>query len=84
MMENKDHEKFINYFKNISSLTVIDIPNQANAISGKKLKEKFKKFKNLNYVKTIEQALKSLQLEKNDIILITGSIYLAGEVLNLN
>ena len=84
MMENKDHEKFINYFKNISSLTVIDIPNQANAISGEKLKEKFKKFKNLNYVKTIEQALKSLQLEKNDIILITGSIYLAGEVLNLN
>ncbi len=84
MMENKDHEKFINYFKNISSLTVIDIPNQANAISGKKLKEKFKKFKNLNYVKNIEQALKSLQLEKNDIILITGSIYLAGEVLNLN
>ncbi len=84
MMENKDHEKFINYFRNISSLTVIDIPNQANAISGKKLKEKFKKFKNLNYVKNIEQALKSLQLEKNDIILITGSIYLAGEVLNLN
>ena len=84
MMENKDHEKFINYFKNISSLTVIDIPNQANAISGKKLKEKFKKFKNLNYVKNIEQALKSLQLEKNDIVLITGSIYLAGEVLNLN
>ena len=84
MMENKDHEKFINHFKNISSLTVIDIPNQTNAISGKKLKEKFKKFKNLNYVKTIEQALKSLQLEKNDIILITGSIYLAGEVLNLN
>ena len=84
MMENKDHEKFINYFKNISSLTVIDIPNQANAISGEKLKEKFKKFKNLNYVKNIEQALKSLQLEKNDIILITGSIYLAGELLNLN
>ena len=84
MMENKDHEKFINYFKNISSLTVIDIPNQTNAISGKKLKEKFKKFKNLNYVKNIEQALKALQLEKNDIILITGSIYLAGEMFNLN
>ena len=84
MIENKDHEKFINYFKNISSLTVVDIPNQANAISGEKLKEKFKKFKNLNYVKNIELALKSLQLEKNDIILITGSIYLAGELLNLN
>ena len=84
MMENKDHKKFINYFKNISSLTVIDIPNQTNAISGGKLKEKFKKFKNLNYAKSIELALKALQLEKNDIILITGSIYLAGEMLNLN
>ena len=84
MMENKDHKKFINYFKNISSLTVIDIPNQANAISGEKLKEKFKKFKNLNYAKSIELALKALQLEKNDIILITGSIHLAGEMFNLN
>ena len=84
MMENKDHKKFINYFKNISSLTVIDIPNQTNAISGWKLKEKFKKFKNLNYAKSIEIALKALQLEKNDIILITGSIYLAGEMFNLN
>ena len=84
MMENKDHKKFINYFKNISSLTVIDIPNQSNAISGRKLKEKFKKFKNLNYAKSIELALKALQLEKNDIILITGSIHLAGEMFNLN
>ena len=84
MMENKDHKKFINYFKNISSLTVIDIPNQTNAISGEKLKEKFEKFKNLNYAKSIELALKALQLEKNDIILITGSIYLAGEMFNLN
>ena len=84
MMENKDHKKFISYFKNISSLTVIDIPNQTNAISGGELKEKFKKFKNLNYAKSIELALKALQLEKNDIILITGSIYLAGEMFNLN
>ena len=84
MMENKDHKKFINYFKNISSLTVIDIPNQTNAISGEKLKEKFEKFKNLNYAKSIELALKALQLEKNDMILITGSIHLAGEMFNLN
>ena len=40
MMENKDHEKFLSYFKDISSLTVVDIPNQINAISGIKLKEK--------------------------------------------
>ena len=33
MMTNKNHEKYISYFKDISSLTTIDIPNQPNAIS---------------------------------------------------
>ena len=84
MMENKDHEKFLSYFKDISSLTVVDIPNQINAISGIKLKEKFKNISNLNYKESIEQAIKSLRLERNDIVLITGSIYLAGEVLRIN
>ena len=80
----KDHEKFISYFKNISSLTLVDIPNQINAISGMKLKEKLKNVSNLNYKESIEQAIKSLRLERNDIVLITGSIYLAGEVLRIN
>ena len=84
MMENKDHEKFLSYFKDISSLTVVDIPNQINAISGIKLKEKLKNISNLNYKESIEQAIKSLRLERNDIVLITGSIYLAGEVLRIN
>ena len=35
MMANKDHEKYISYFKDISSLTTVDIPNQPNSISGK-------------------------------------------------
>ena len=43
-----------------------------------------KNFSNLNYRESIEQALKSLKLKRNDIVVITGSIYLAGEVLNLN
>ena len=84
MMENKDHEKFLSYFKDISSLTVVDIPNQINAISGIKLKEKLKNISSLNYKESIEQAIKSLRLERNDIVLITGSIYLAGEVLKIN
>ena len=84
MMENKDHEKFFSYFKDISSLTVVDIPNQINAISGIKLKEKLKNISSLNYKESIEQAIRSLRLERNDIVLITGSIYLAGEVLRIN
>ena len=84
MMANKDHEEYMSYFKNISSLTTIDIPNQPNSIKGKDLKNKLNKFHNLNYEKSIEDALKKISTNKDDIILITGSLYLAGEVLNLN
>ena len=38
----------------------------------------------IKYKRSIEEALKSLKLHDEDIILITGSLYLAGEVLNLN
>tara|TARA_B110001452_G_scaffold5384_1_gene5049 strand:+ start:1281 stop:2549 length:1269 start_codon:yes stop_codon:yes gene_type:complete len=84
MMANKDHNEYISYFKNISSLTTIDIPNQPNSIKGNKLKYKIKNFKNVNYEDSIEKAIMSIDLQENDIILITGSLYLAGEVLNLN
>ena len=84
MMANKDHNEYISYFKNIKSLTTIDIPNQPNSIKGSELKEKIKNFKNINYQKSIVEAVKSINLQENDIILITGSLYLAGEVLNLN
>ena len=84
MMSNKDHKKYISFFKDISSLTTVDIPNQKNAISGKKLMEKFKNVLNVRYEENIENAIKSLPLKENDILIITGSLYLAGEILNLN
>ena len=84
MMANKDHEEYVSYFKNISSLTTIDIPNQPNSIKGEDLKNKLNKFPNLNYEKSVEDALKKISTDNDDIILITGSLYLAGEVLNLN
>jgi len=85
MMANKDHEKYISFFKNkIKSITTVDIPNQTNAINGEKLKNKITGFNNVNYKKSILEALKSLELQEKDIVLITGSLYLAGEVLNLN
>ena len=80
---NKEHDKYISYFKDISSITTIDIPNQ-NSISGKELKDKFKNHPNVQYQEGIEQAIKSVPLKENDILIITGSLYLAGEVLNLN
>ena len=85
MMSNKNHQEFLNNFINkISSLTTVDIPNQPNAINGQDLKNKIKGFKNINYKNSIKEALNSLDLKENDIAIITGSLYLAGEVLNLN
>ena len=84
MMANKDHEKYISYLKNISSITTVDIPNQENSISGESLKEKFKNYPNVKYQKSIENAIKSISLDKGDLLLITGSLYLCSEVLNQN
>ena len=84
MMSNKDHNEYIDYFKDINTLTTIDIPNQPNAIKGNELKEKIKNFENIKYKKSVEEAITSIDLQEDDIILITGSLYLAGEVLNLN
>ncbi len=84
MMANKDHQEYISYFKNISSLTTIDIPNQPNSIKGEDLKNKLNNLPNLNYKESVEDALKNISAANEDVILITGSLYLAGEVLNLN
>jgi len=84
MMSNKDHNEYINYFKDIETLTTIDIPNQPNAIKGNELKKKIKNFSNIEYKISIDEAISSIKIQENDIILITGSLYLAGEVLNLN
>ena len=84
MMANKNHNKYMAYFDDIESLTVIDIPNQPNAIKGNDLKNKINNFKNIVYKESVQEAISSIKLQDNDIILITGSLYLAGEVLNLN
>jgi dihydrofolate synthase/folylpolyglutamate synthase len=84
MMANKEHEKYISYFKGISSITTIDLKTQPNSISGKDLKEKFKSIPNVQYQPSIELAIKSIKLKEGDLLLITGSLYGAAEVLSLN
>ena len=84
MMANKEHEKYISYFKDIHSITTIDIPNQPNAISGKKLMSKFNNMPNVKFKGSIKEAIKSVPLSDGDLLLITGSLYLCSEVLNLN
>ena len=85
MMSNKNHQEFLdNFINKVSSITTIDIPNQQSAIKGEVLKNKLKGFKNIKYKKSLIEALKSLDLKEDEIVLVTGSLYLVGEVLNLN
>ena len=84
MMANKDHENYIKCIKNISSITTVDIPNKPNAISGKELKDKFNHLPNVKYAESVEKAIKSIKLNRGDLLIITGSLYLCSEVLNLN
>ena len=86
MMANKDHNAYLSHFKNkINSLTTIDIPNQKNAIGRNKLRNKLKlDGLKINSKPTIKDAINSLTIKDGEIVLITGSLYLAGEVLNLN
>ena len=84
MMANKNHQEYVSYLKDISSLTTIDIPNQSKSIRGNELKKKLSNYRNIKYKKNITDAIKSIELKENDLIIITGSLYLAGEVLNLN
>ena len=87
MMANKEHKEFIQIFKNsVDSIVTLDIPNQENFIEKVKLSKIVQscgipsKAEN-----SIESALKNIAKENdNAIIFCTGSLYFAGEILNLN
>ena len=87
MMANKDHAEFISQFKNKLSLIIaVDIPNQENFIKKEKLNQIIKTIGIKS--KTGSSIQNSLQFiakeDENAIIFICGSLYLCGEVLNLN
>ena len=46
--------------------------------------KKLNKYPNVSYKKSIEEALDSINPGKDDLLMITGSLYLAGALLNLN
>ena len=87
MMANKEHKKFVQILKDrVCSIITLDIPNQINFIE----KEKLSKIAQSCGVpsrseNSIESALKNISQEsENAIILCTGSLYFAAELLNLN
>ena len=86
MMKDKEHQRFMKSFEGlVNSVTIIDIPNQDGGISKNELKEKIN---NLNFTlkisDSIDSAIRSNSKDINAITLVCGSLYLIGEVLNLN
>ena len=86
MMKDKDHLGFIECFKdNAKSITLIDIPNQEGSISKEDFKSKLNGIKQkINLSNSIEESIKLMNKHQNNTCLIAGSLYLVGEVLNLN
>tara|TARA_B100001121_G_scaffold216288_1_gene189763 strand:+ start:916 stop:2184 length:1269 start_codon:yes stop_codon:yes gene_type:complete len=86
MMKDKEHYNFIKHFKDaVKSITLIDIPNQEGSISKEDFKEKLNDLKiNINLSQSIEDAIKFNSKHQNSICLFAGSLYMVGEVLNLN
>jgi len=87
MMNNKLHKDFLSHFKNkVFSITAIDIPNQKNSIKKEKLNQIIKTIGIKSKTESsIQSSLQFISKEdQNAIIFICGSLYLCGEVLNLN
>ena len=86
MMKDKEHEAFIKSFEKIvSSITLIDIPNQEGSISKEDFKKKLSNLNlNLKLANSIEESIKSLAKNEKTITLCIGSLYLVGEILSLN
>ena len=86
MLKDKDHLEFMKCFEGrISSATLIDIPNQESGISKEDLMNKLNHL-NIDFklADSIEQSIKLNSSNHNTITLIVGSLYLVGEILNLN
>ena len=87
MMANKEHKKFVEIFKNIvHSIVALNIPHQENFIEKTQLCKIVQSCGIPSKTEdSIELALKNISKENSEaIIFCTGSLYFAGEILNLN
>jgi dihydrofolate synthase/folylpolyglutamate synthase len=85
MQKNKLPELFIKSFKSIfEKIVTITIPNEPHAIKAKKLKFIAQKYMAADEASNIQTALKKLSSDEKKTIVIFGSLYLIGDVLNKN
>ena len=86
MMKDKEHYEFMKNFKDVvKSITLIDIPNQQGSISKEEFKDKLNNLKiDINLCSSIQEAIKTNSKHQDSICLFAGSLYMVGEILNLN
>jgi dihydrofolate synthase/folylpolyglutamate synthase len=86
MINTKDPAAYIRQFSNCFSITTITIPSEENAIPAKELKNKLEdQCAEVAVSSSISEAVKSVnEANENTRILICGSLYLAGKVLEVN
>ena len=86
MINTKDPISYLSKFDKIDALTVITIPNEESAIDANELYAGLQKYyENINRADSIQEALANLNNNYQDArILICGSLYLAGKVLEMN
>ena len=88
MMNNKQHKEYLSFFKDprIHTIIAVDIVDQKNCIKKNELKKIIDEMEiNSKTENSIQEAITYLnKQDQNGIILITGSLYLAGNVLNFN
>ncbi len=86
MMRDKPHKEFINNLSiNAKSITLIDIPNQEGSISKEEFKKKLGNLGDKILLSNdVRDVLNNLSNREDAICLVTGSLYLMGEILNLN
>ena len=86
MMKDKDHYEFMKHFKDVvKSITLINIPNQEGSISKEEFKNKLSALKmEINLSPSIKDAVKLNSKHQDTICLFAGSLYMVGEILNLN
>ena len=86
MMKDKEHYEFMKHFKDVvKSITLINIPNQEGSISKEEFKDKLNNLKiDINLSSSIKEAIKLNSKCQDSICLFAGSLYMVGEVLNLN
>ena len=85
MQKNKLPNLFIKSFKNIfKKVVTLTIPNEPNAIKANELKLIAKKYIPADKASNIQTALKKLSSKEKKTIVVFGSLYLIGDVLNKN